>query len=76
VTTPMNIPLLGQSMTEGTIEQWLITDGALVEEGAPIYLLGTDKVETEICAPQAGTIRLIGEEGESYAVGTRIAEIT
>jgi pyruvate/2-oxoglutarate dehydrogenase complex dihydrolipoamide acyltransferase (E2) component len=62
-------------MTEGTLGEWLVADGDRVEVGTPIYMLQTDKVESEIEATAAGTITLIGIVDESYEVGAIIAEI-
>jgi 2-oxoglutarate dehydrogenase E2 component (dihydrolipoamide succinyltransferase) len=62
-------------MTEGTLIEWLVADGAVVAEGEPIYLIETDKVENEVNATASGTIRRTGEEGETYAVGDSIGEI-
>jgi pyruvate/2-oxoglutarate dehydrogenase complex dihydrolipoamide acyltransferase (E2) component len=63
-------------MTEGTLSQWLVVNGDHVEAGMPIYVLETDKVENEVEAVAAGTITLLGEPGETYQVGTVIAEIS
>ena len=70
------IPSLGVSMADGTLESWLVADGATVGVGDLLYLVSTDKVENEIESPAAGTIRLIGVEGQTYDVGTVIAEIS
>ena len=72
----IKIPKLGVSMTEGTLVEWFVADGDTVDSGTPIYRLETDKVENDIESPTAGTIRLVGEPGETYDVGTTIAEIT
>jgi pyruvate/2-oxoglutarate dehydrogenase complex dihydrolipoamide acyltransferase (E2) component len=73
--TPICIPSLGFSMTEGTIARWLVEDGAAVVAGQPLYDLETDKVENEIEAPVSGTFRRIGQAGETYEVGTQIGVI-
>lgn len=75
MATPINIPKLGVSMTEGTLVEWLVTDGAAVVAGDALYRLETDKVENEIEAPVAGVVRLSGEEGATYSVGTQIGSI-
>jgi pyruvate/2-oxoglutarate dehydrogenase complex dihydrolipoamide acyltransferase (E2) component len=75
MSSPILIPKLGVSMTEGTLIEWLVADGAVVSEGDPIYLIETDKVENEVNATAAGTIRITGQEGETYAVGESIGEI-
>lgn len=75
MSTPINIPKLGVSMTEGTLVEWLVSDGQSVQAGDVIYRIETDKVENEIEAPVAGTVRLSGVEGETYEVGTQIGSI-
>jgi pyruvate/2-oxoglutarate dehydrogenase complex dihydrolipoamide acyltransferase (E2) component len=62
-------------MEEGTIAQWLVADGDSVEPGQVIYRLETDKVEMDIEAPVSGVIRIIAQEGATYAVGTQVAQI-
>ena len=74
--TPIAIPPLGWEMTEGTLIEWLVEDGATVTVGQPLYNLETDKVENTIEAPLAGVVSITGEPGETYDVGTVIAEIT
>lgn len=73
--TPINIPKLGVSMTEGTLVDWVVPDGMAVTAGDHIYTLETDKVENEIEAPTSGTLRHIGEAGETYDVGVQIGVI-
>ncbi|MFN8023845.1 MAG: biotin/lipoyl-containing protein [Acidimicrobiales bacterium] len=75
MSTPINIPKLGVSMTEGTLVEWLVSDGQSVQAGDVIYRIETDKVENEIEAPVAGTVRLSGVEGETYEVGAQIGSI-
>ena len=52
-----------------------MTDGAAVSAGQPLYILETEKVETEIESPADGIVRLLAAAGETYPVGTCIAEI-
>jgi pyruvate/2-oxoglutarate dehydrogenase complex dihydrolipoamide acyltransferase (E2) component len=75
MSTPISIPKLGVSMTEGTLVEWLVADGDSVQVGDILYRVETDKVENEIEAPVAGVVRIIGEEGETYDVGTQIGSI-
>jgi pyruvate/2-oxoglutarate dehydrogenase complex dihydrolipoamide acyltransferase (E2) component len=63
-------------MTEATLSQWLVEEGAAVGQDDALYLLETDKVESEITAPRAGVLRRIGVEGETYPVGEVIGELT
>ncbi len=72
---PINIPKLGVSMTEGTLVEWLVADGASVKAGDLLYRLETDKVENDVEAPVDGIVRLTGSEGETYDVGTQIGSI-
>lgn len=75
MSTPVFIPKLGVAMTEGTLAEWLVEDGATVAPGEVIYLLETDKVESEIEAPAAGQLRQIASAGGIYPVGEQVAEI-
>lgn len=75
MATPINVPKLGVSMTEGTLVQWMVDDGQRVEAGDVLYRLETDKVENDIEAPVAGVVHRTGVEGETYPVGTQIGTI-
>lgn len=75
MATPISIPKLGVSMSEGTLVEWLVADGSTVAAGDPIYRIETDKVENEIESPSAGVVRQSGVEGETYDVGTQIGSI-
>lgn len=70
------IPQLGVTMTEGVLAEWLVEDGASVTAGQPVYLLETDKTETEIEAPAAGTLSIKAQAGDTYGVGTVVGEIS
>jgi pyruvate/2-oxoglutarate dehydrogenase complex dihydrolipoamide acyltransferase (E2) component len=72
----IRIPKLAVSMTEGTLTEWLVEDGAAVAAGTPLYVLETDKVETEVEAPVAGTVRLLVGAGDTHPVGAVIAEVS
>lgn len=76
MSTRLTIPKLQMSTTEGTLTEWLVDDGALVEEGQPIYCLETDKSVQEIEAPESGRLAQKASAGETYPVGTEIGEIT
>lgn len=75
MSTSLFIPRLAVSMSEGTIVQWLVEDGAPVTAGQPIYVLETDKTEAEIEAPASGVLRIEADPGEPLEVGTPIGEI-
>ncbi|MFG6304666.1 biotin/lipoyl-containing protein, partial [Corynebacterium hesseae] len=70
------MPELGESVTEGTITQWLKSVGDTVEVDEPLLEVSTDKVDTEIPSPVAGTILEIkAEEDDTVDVGEVIAII-
>jgi 2-oxoisovalerate dehydrogenase E2 component (dihydrolipoyl transacylase) len=72
----VTMPQLGESVTEGTIGQWLKKVGDPVEQYESLLEVLTDKVNAEVPAPVAGKVaRLLVEEGQTVAVGTPIAEI-
>ena len=73
--TPINIPKLGVSMTEGTLVEWMVIDGQAVVAGDVLYRIETDKVENDIEAPVAGIIRISGVEGDTYDIGFQIGSI-
>ena len=76
MSTPVPLPALGESVTEGTVSRWLKQVGDTVEVDEPIVEVSTDKVDTEIPAPAAGVILEIkvGED-EVAAVGAVLALI-
>jgi pyruvate/2-oxoglutarate dehydrogenase complex dihydrolipoamide acyltransferase (E2) component len=75
MSTQILLPKLGFSVNEGTVAEWLIADGARVQQGQPLFSLESEKSVEEIEAPTAGTLKIIKKAGESYAVGTVIGEI-
>jgi pyruvate/2-oxoglutarate dehydrogenase complex dihydrolipoamide acyltransferase (E2) component len=75
MSVEVRIPQIGFSSQEGTLTEWLVADGAKVENGAPLYTLELDKSVQEISAPASGTLKVHAATGQIYAVGTLIAEI-
>ncbi len=74
--TEVTLPALGESVTEGTISRWLKEVGDTVEADEPIVEVSTDKVDTEIPSPAAGTLLEIRvAEDETAAVGSVLAII-
>ena len=74
--TDVEMPELGESVTEGTITQWLKAVGDTVEVDEPLLEVSTDKVDTEIPSPVAGTIvEILAEEDDTVDVGAVIARI-
>jgi pyruvate/2-oxoglutarate dehydrogenase complex dihydrolipoamide acyltransferase (E2) component len=75
VTVPIKVPKLGMSMNSGTVTQWYAADGDIVEAGAPLYTLATDKVENDIDAPASGRLRITSVVEDEYDVGADIGFI-
>jgi 2-oxoisovalerate dehydrogenase E2 component (dihydrolipoyl transacylase) len=74
VATPVTMPQLGESVTEGTIARWLKAEGDDIEKDEPLAEVDTDKVNAELPSPLAGKIeKLLVSEGTTVDVGTEIA---
>jgi 2-oxoglutarate dehydrogenase E2 component (dihydrolipoamide succinyltransferase) len=74
--TSVKMPELGESVTEGTVTRWLKKVGDSVEIDEPLVEVSTDKVDTEIPSPAAGTLLSItAEEDDTVAVGGELAKI-
>lgn len=75
-TTDVEMPELGESVTEGTITQWLKSVGDTVEVDEPLLEVSTDKVDTEVPSPVAGTIvEILAEEDDTVEVGEVIVRV-
>ncbi|MET8696329.1 2-oxoglutarate dehydrogenase, E2 component, dihydrolipoamide succinyltransferase [Streptomyces bauhiniae] len=74
--TDVVLPALGESVTEGTVTRWLKSVGDSVEADEPLLEVSTDKVDTEIPAPVAGTLlEIVVGEDETAEVGAKLAVI-
>ena len=74
MATPVTMPQLGESETEGTIARWLNAEGDEVEKDEPLCEVDPDKVSAELPSPFAGKIeKLLISEGDTVDVGTEIA---
>ncbi len=72
----MQMPALGESVTEGTVTRWLKQVGETVEVDEPLLEVSTDKVDTEIPSPVAGTVLEIKvAEDETAEVGATLAVV-
>ena len=72
----VQMPALGESVTEGTVTRWLKQDGDRVEVDEPLLEVSTDKVDTEIPSPAAGVLeRIVAGEDETVEVGGELAVI-
>ncbi len=76
MATDVQVPALGESITEGTLAQWLKKPGDTVAADEPIASLETDKVTVEVPSPVAGVFgEALVNEGDTVAVGALIARI-
>ncbi|HET8522158.1 MAG TPA: biotin/lipoyl-containing protein, partial [Thermomicrobiales bacterium] len=74
--TTVTMPQLGESVTEGTIGEWLKRVGERIEKYEPLVEVETDKVNSEIPAPVSGTlVELLVEPQTTVAVGTPLCRI-
>jgi pyruvate dehydrogenase E2 component (dihydrolipoamide acetyltransferase) len=74
--TPVTMPALGESVTEGTVTRWLKSVGDSVEADEPLLEVSTDKVDTEIPSPVSGTLLEIKvQEDETVPVGAELAVV-
>lgn len=68
------IPQIGQSIVEAVILKWLKKPGDRVEKGEALVEIGTDKINTELPAPESGVVEaLLAKEGDTVPVGAEIA---
>ena len=72
----VQMPALGESVTEGTVTRWLKQEGDTVEQDEPLLEVSTDKVDTEIPAPRSGVLKkIIAQEDDTIEVGGELAVI-
>src|SRR6266704_2735443 len=77
MATPVKMPELGESITEGTITRWLKQEGDRVEADEPLFEVSTDKVDTEVPSPVAGILTSIKvKEDETVEVGAELAVVS
>jgi 2-oxoglutarate dehydrogenase E2 component (dihydrolipoamide succinyltransferase) len=76
MATPVKMPELGESITEGTITRWIKQEGDRVEADEPLFEVSTDKVDTEVPSPVAGVLKAIKVQAdETVEVGAELAII-
>jgi len=74
VRSEVILPKWGMTMQDGTIAEWMVSEGQHVREGDPIAVIETEKVETELPSPDTGTVaEIVVEEDATVDVGTVIA---
>src|SRR5438270_9103702 len=74
--TDVVMPQMGESIVEGTLTKWLKKPGERIDRDEPLFEISTDKVDTEIPAPAAGTLsEVLVEEGKTVGINTVVARI-
>lgn len=71
----LRIPRVSVAISEATLIDQLVGEGDHVEEGSPLFVIETEKVETEIVAGASGTVHWTGELQTVYPVGAEIGVI-
>src|SRR5215210_4566397 len=75
-TVEIQMPQMGESVTEGTVLEWHKQEGEFVEEGETVVEVSTDKVDAEVPAPASGTIaKILKGEDETIEVGGVLAQL-
>ena len=70
------MPQMGESIAEGTVVKWLKKTGDAVARDEPLFEITTDKVDTEVPSPAAGTlVEILVQEGETVEVGATVARV-
>ena len=72
----IRIPRVSVAVSEAELIELLVENGQHVEEGTPIYVIATEKVEQQIEAGASGTVQWTGEVGTVYDIGVEIGVIT
>lgn len=71
----VKVPSVGESISEVTIGSWLKNDGDIVKMDEAICSIESDKATLEISAPKAGKLKILIAEGETVAIGAKVAEV-
>ncbi len=65
MATEVVMPKLGLTMTEGTVERWIVNEGDKVEQGDPLVEISSEKLSNEVEAPESGyVIKIVAQEGD------------
>ena len=76
MATKVTMPQLGESVVEGTVGRWLVAEGERVDKDQPIVEILTDKADSEVPSPVAGTlVRVYAQEDDVVAVGEALCDI-
>ena len=75
-TVQVEMPAMGESVTEGTVLDWLKEEGDRVEEGESLVEVSTDKIDAEVPSPAAGTLtKILKGPDEVVKIGEALAEL-
>jgi pyruvate/2-oxoglutarate dehydrogenase complex dihydrolipoamide acyltransferase (E2) component len=72
----IRIPRVSVAISEAELLELLVASGERVEEGSPLFVIATEKVDQEIEAGATGTVQWTGEIGTTYDIGAEIGVIT
>jgi pyruvate/2-oxoglutarate dehydrogenase complex dihydrolipoamide acyltransferase (E2) component len=72
----IRIPRVSVAVAEAELTDLLVGAGDHVDEGTPIFVIATEKVEQEIEAGASGTVQWTGQVGTTYDIGAEIGVIT
>ncbi len=76
MATTINMPSLGESVTEGEVGKWLVQEGERVEKDAPLVEIMTDKADSPVYAPESGVVtKIYAPEGATISVGDRLCDV-
>jgi 2-oxoglutarate dehydrogenase E2 component (dihydrolipoamide succinyltransferase) len=76
MATTINMPALGESVTEGEVGKWLVKEGERVAKDAPLVEIMTDKADSPVYAPEAGVVtKIFVAEGATVSVGDKLCEL-
>src|SRR3954465_3419779 len=75
MATQVQVPTLGESVTQAILVKWFKEDGQAVTQDEAICELETDKANVDVPAPTAGVLRRVKNEGDTVAIGDTIARI-
>ncbi|MEA2170184.1 MAG: hypothetical protein QOF76_3484, partial [Solirubrobacteraceae bacterium] len=76
-TVNVEMPAMGDSVTEGTILEWLKKEGDSVSADDPLVEVSTDKVDAEVPSPASGVItKILAQEGDTVTIGQVLCEIS
>jgi len=75
MATEVKIPNVGESITSANVARWHKQDGAAVAKGETVLTIETDKVSNDLEAGEAGTLKILVQEGEEVAIGTVVGLI-